>query len=63
MENYFTVLAEEPVTFWKSLPVDVTEGQAGLVSFDERGEDVIGQADIGKIVKALCQASGMSSNK
>jgi hypothetical protein len=41
MENYFTILAEEPVTFWKILPVDVKEGQAALTSFDERGQDVI----------------------
>ena len=61
MENYFTILAEEPVSFWKILPVDVKDGQAGLTSFDDRGQDVIGQADIGKVVKGLCQALGMCS--
>lgn len=63
MENYFTIIAEEPVTFWKILPVDVKEGQAALTSFDDRGQDVVGQVDIGKVVKALCQALGMCSKQ
>ncbi|CAG5094203.1 Oidioi.mRNA.OKI2018_I69.XSR.g13343.t1.cds [Oikopleura dioica] len=54
MQNYFSNL-EKPLTFWKSAPVDVsiTLGE----SADDRGADFVGQADIGQIVKDLCQAA------
>ena len=54
MQNYFSNL-EKPLTFWKSAPIDVsiTLGE----SADDRGADFVGQADIGQIVKDLCQAA------